>query len=67
MPNGEPVSYSHLQLSAGFDRWLDLNKGSNSSSITSTELISLGHFACGASTTAIDLIDSTIYRLDFHL
>ncbi|WAQ96786.1 STRC-like protein, partial [Mya arenaria] len=50
-----------LQLSSGFSRWLNLNKGGDASAVTSTELVSLGHFACGATNAHISAMSSTVY------
>eukprot|EP00105_Crassostrea_gigas_P019923 XP_011438564.1 PREDICTED: uncharacterized protein LOC105336077 [Crassostrea gigas] len=47
---------------AVFDRWLSYEKSSNAATITSSELRSLGHLTCGASTSHIASIQSTVYR-----
>ncbi|XP_045210879.2 uncharacterized protein LOC123562303 [Mercenaria mercenaria] len=58
---GQHEGWSETQLGSGFSRWLDLNKGNDASAVTSSELIALGHFACGATTSHIGSMSSTEY------
>ncbi|XP_061196188.1 uncharacterized protein LOC133204464 [Saccostrea echinata] len=47
---------------AVFSRWLAYEKSSNPATITSSELRSLGHMTCGASTGHIATILSSVYK-----
>ena len=50
-----------LQKNALFERWLTLEKSDDASTITSSELRSLGHMTCGAETGHIDVISHSVY------
>ena len=53
-----------LQLEAGFENYLTRVHGSSEtgSSLTSTDLTSLGEFVCGASVSVISNIPSSSYQ-----
>ncbi|KAL4240799.1 hypothetical protein ACF0H5_001587 [Mactra antiquata] len=58
---GQHEGWGETQLSSGFSRWLSVSKGDDVSTVTSTELIGLGHFACGVSTAHIASLSSSEY------
>ncbi|XP_064594833.1 uncharacterized protein LOC135461597 [Liolophura sinensis] len=49
------------KLTTVFDNWLRTSKQNNVSTITSVDLRSIGHIACGAGTDAIDQIHTEVY------
>ncbi|XP_021344704.1 uncharacterized protein LOC110444667, partial [Mizuhopecten yessoensis] len=59
---GQFDGWDSLKKKAVFERWLSLLKGGDSSTITSSELRSLGHITCGATTSHIDVIPHAIYK-----
>ncbi|XP_022314636.2 uncharacterized protein LOC111119099 [Crassostrea virginica] len=54
--------WSDSKKQAVFSRWLAYEKSSDASTITSSELRSLGHMTCGASTSHISAIPSSVYK-----
>jgi len=54
--------WSETQKQSVFNNWLTAEKSNDPSSLTSSELRSLGHMSCGASTSQIGLITSSVYR-----
>ncbi|XP_021374574.1 uncharacterized protein LOC110463941 [Mizuhopecten yessoensis] len=59
---GQFDGWDSLKKIAVYQRWLALEKGSDSSTITSSELRSLGHVTCGAETGHINVIQSSVYQ-----
>ncbi|XP_033754416.1 uncharacterized protein LOC117337512 [Pecten maximus] len=59
---GQFSGWESLKKKAVYQRWLTLEKGSDSSTITSSELRSLGHVTCGAETGHINVILSSVYQ-----
>ncbi|XP_069122945.1 otoancorin-like [Argopecten irradians] len=59
---GEFDGWTSVKKKAVFDRWLNQLKGGDSSSITVSELRSLGHITCGAETSHISVIPHTVYK-----
>ncbi|XP_060071514.1 uncharacterized protein LOC132551390 [Ylistrum balloti] len=59
---GQFDGWDTLKKKAVFDRWLSLHKSADSSTITSSELRSLGHIICGADTSQINNIPVSIYQ-----
>lgn len=58
---GEFNGWSESHKSALFTRWLSLEKSNLANAITSSELRSLGHMTCGATTSHISAIPHSIY------
>jgi len=58
---GKHSGYDSLQLSAGFARWLSQAKSNTASGVTSSDLQTMGHFACGATTTHINSFSTSAY------
>ncbi|XP_076073209.1 uncharacterized protein LOC143044873 [Mytilus galloprovincialis] len=58
---GEYDGWTDAQKNALFERWLTLEKSDDASTITSSELRSLGHMTCGAETGHIDVISHSVY------
>jgi len=54
-------AFDSMQLSAGFERWLSQAKSGSTSTVTASELSTVGHFACGATTTHINGFSSSVY------
>ncbi|XP_069122944.1 platelet binding protein GspB-like [Argopecten irradians] len=59
---GQFSGWDSLKKKALYQRWLTLEKGGDSSTITSSELRSLGHVTCGAETGHINVIQSSVYQ-----
>ncbi|VDI19878.1 Hypothetical predicted protein [Mytilus galloprovincialis] len=58
---GEYDGWTDAQKNALFERWLTLEKSDDASTITSSELQSLGHMTCGAETGHISVISHSVY------
>jgi len=54
-------AFDSTHLSNGFARWLSQAKSSLTTSVTAAELSTIGHFACGATTTHISGFTSAVY------
>ncbi|XP_033763383.1 otoancorin-like [Pecten maximus] len=59
---GQFDGWDTLKKKAVFDRWLSQHKSGDSSTITSSELRSLGHITCGAETSHINNIQLSVYQ-----
>lgn len=59
---GQFDDWETLKKKAVFNRWLSQHKSGDSSTITSSELRSLGHITCGAETSHINSIQQSVYQ-----
>jgi len=54
-------AFDSMHLSNGFARWLSQAKSGQTGSVTASDLSTIGHFACGATTTHINGFTSSVY------
>ncbi|XP_021344826.1 uncharacterized protein LOC110444791, partial [Mizuhopecten yessoensis] len=59
---GQFNGWDTLKKKSVFARWLNLHKSGDSSTITASELRSLGHITCGAETSHINNIPISVYQ-----
>ena len=60
--NNHHLSYPSLQLSSVFGKWLSDVRSNTASTITSSDLQSLGEMLCGATTTQLGAISAAVYK-----